>query len=287
MGMNKNIVLAGGTLIMFLLISTSIAPTAIANGQNTNRQITSSNTNNDYNSWERFSMYTDQPFHFGSATGAFDFQMNTRLNGCAQSQVSCTWWMQGVVVVANHLVYPPSKGAFVIDGFTELWVGVSNGGNCDPTDNCINTCYVYPATNVNYTGYATVEQTKLLDAQHMQYILTIVNSNGVDIYQATQNCPAYPTGYGPINFFSREEGAIVGDGAYINVNFSPSGQTIFYGYIDLVSNYNKMTSACWGTQTGETSNLYQVTTSHFGETYGSMYLYTVMSNENTRSSACT
>jgi hypothetical protein len=92
----------------------------------------------------------------------------------------------------------------------------------------------------------------------------------------------YPAGYAPVNFFDQVEGVIVGPYNSEHSTFTPLYTSIFYTYIDLVSNYNKMSSAVPATQTGESSNLYQIVDNYYSGQYGSMYLYTVQSNENTK-----
>lgn len=266
----KIFTIVSSTAIMFLMLSTSLTVVA-SDGQNPNRQIVSSNTSTDTSSWLRMSMITNQPFDYSSSNNNFTFQMNTLLNGGTNScYCSFTWWLQGVVQVENS--YSGSAGAFVGDAFNEVWNGVGDQ----------NFCYLFPSPvpNINQTGYATVQQTTLTSTSQITYELTVINANGVNVYSNSQTCND-PSGYSSIDYFTQEEGVIVGDCCGNHVSFTPLSSTIFYGYIDMVSNYNLMSSSSQTTQTGESSNLYQDVTNYYGETYGSMYLYTVMSNENT------
>jgi hypothetical protein len=125
-----------------------------------------------------------------------------------------------------------------------------------------------------------VTQVTLKSSTQVSVSLTIVQPSGSALWSVS--CTSnYPAGYGPVNFFDQVEGVIVGPYNSEHSTFTPLYTSIFYAYIDLVSNYNKMSSAVLGTQTGESSNLYQIV-DNYCEQYGSMYLYTVQSNENTK-----
>jgi hypothetical protein len=260
----------GGMLILFLLLTTP-ATVSASNGQNPNRQITSSNTSADNLSWVRMSMLANEPYHFSASNNNFSFQMNTLLNGGSNScDCAFTWWLQGVVEVTNS--HSGTKGAFVGDAFNEVW----NGANDH------NFCYFYPSSppNINFTGYDVLQQTTLNTTSKITYHMSVATGGGSNLYTNTQTC-LYPSGYGSVSYFTQEEGVIVGDWSGNHVTFKPLDSTIMYGYIDMVSNHNSMSSSSLTIQTLESSNLYQDVTSHFGESYGSMYLYTVESNENT------
>jgi hypothetical protein len=258
------------------MLYTPIAPLAMASdAQSPNVQILSSNTSNDFNSWERMSMLTDQPFHFTSTNNLYSYQMNAILNGCAYGSSSCTWWLQGVVGVVSA----SGNEANLDYAKAEVWYG-SNGPNF---------CWYYPGTtaNLNQTGYDALQQINLLNSSAIQMHVSVANSGGTDIDTNTQTC-TYASAFGssthgPVDFFSQVEGVIVGDVSAYHVTFKPLSSTLFYGYIDLVSNYNHMSSSSQSTQTGESSNLYQIcgTGCPYSESYGSMYLYTVQTDENT------
>ena len=266
----KALVGIGGMLALFLILTSPVAVLA-SDDQSPNQQITSTNTSTDNLSWVRMSMFTDSPFHFSSTNNNFSYQMNTLLNGGTNScYCSFTWWLQGVVEVTNS--HSGTKGAFVGDAFNEIWNGVGDS----------NFCYLYPASppNINTTDDVVLQQDTLNTTSKVTYHMSVAPSSGPDLYTGTQTC-SYPTGYSNVKYFTQEEGVIVGDWNGNHVTFKPLSSTIFFGYIDMVSNYNDMSNSSLTSQTGESSNLYQTPYSAYGESYGSMYLYTVMSDENT------
>lgn len=276
--------------LLFLQLNSGMAVMA-TNGQATNTQVLQANTSSDFYSWVRQSETTNEPFHFTSPTGFYSYQLNTLLNGCGISSYGCTWWLQGVVYAENHTVSPPAKGAIVDEAFEEEWQATSNlEGTCYPTvdyQNCYNFCWFYPDANINYSGYFVQQESFLHSATQVEYALSIATSSGGNLYSDSQVCNYYSgTGpvYGPVNYFSRVEGVIVGDSNGDHASFSPLSSEIFHGYIDLISTYNQMSSHSEATQTGETSNLYQVVTTAYSESYNGRYLYTVQSNEDTKTS---
>jgi hypothetical protein len=288
---NRNTVAAGGVggiaLIAFLILNSINIHAVMAqspDGQAYNDQILSSNTSNDYNSWVRWSVTTDQPFGVSLASGfnQYTYQMNTVLNNDQYGCGSCgTWWLQGVVYtqIANG-------AATVLDA--EEWVDSSTSGLCSGTTSTY--CPFCPlgavGYNVNYTGYNVLQETTLVNSSSLTYLANVENNSGGSLWTNSATC-SYPTGYGPVNFFTRAEGVVVGEGNQTWASFSPLSSTIFSPtYLDLVSNYNDMSYQNTTTQTGESSNLYQNTGQAYGESYGSMYLYTVISSEITKTDSC-
>lgn len=159
-------------------------------------------------------------------------------------------------------------------GVEEAWKGFNGPLFCD--------LYPSPWPNINQSGYATVQQITLSSTTSNNFELTVINSNNQNVYSHSQSC-SYPSGTGPIDYFAQEEGIVVGGAGGGHASFSPFSSTIFYGYIDMVSNFNKMSSSSQTIQTGETSNLYQSVTQTVSQGYGSsMYLYSVMSDEITK-----
>jgi hypothetical protein len=134
-----------------------------------------------------------------------------------------------------------------------------------------------------------LQQTWLNDSSHMSYLLSISNNLGISIYtQSARNCalPTYPATFAPVNFFNQLEGTVVCS-SVCSASFSPLSSTIFSPfYLDLVSNYNQMSSSLLGSQTGEASNLYQNAGQAYGQSYGSMYLYTIIGSEYTKTDTC-
>jgi hypothetical protein len=267
---------AGGTLasigvalVFFLMLESPIA--LATNGQSPNRQITNSNTSQDFTTWIRLSMTTATPFHFTSGTNEYTLQLNGLTNGGSTGcYCGYTWWYQAVVEVKNS--NGGTKGAWVTDGVSEIWNGFNGPLFCQ-----VNTS---PVPNINNTGYFVQSETFVKSTTTISYSITIVNNVGTVLFSKTQTC-SYPNGTGPINYFNQVEGAIVGGPNLDHATFKPLNTNIFYGYIDLISAHNQMSTTVTGTQTGETSNLYQVVTSYYSESYGTGYLYTVQSNENT------
>jgi hypothetical protein len=212
--------------------------------------------------------------------------MNTVLNNDQYGCGSCgTWWLQGVVYtqIAN--------GAATVST-AEEWVDSSTSGLCIAGSTFCSFCSLgVIGQNINYTGYNVLQQTTLVSSSSLTYLVNVENNSGGSLWTSSATC-SYPTGYGPVNFFTQAEGVVVGEGGQAWASFSPLSSTIFSPtYLDLVSNYNDMTdcpnSVCpSGTQTGESSNLYQNTGQAYGESYGSMYLYTVISSEITKTYSC-
>jgi hypothetical protein len=126
-----------------------------------------------------------------------------------------------------------------------------------------------------------LQEAILNTTSKVTYILSVSDNNGNTLYYKTMTCP-YGSGYGPVTYINQVEGIIVGPAGGYHTTFKPLSSTIFFGYIDLVSNYNHLSSSNLTSQSGESSNLYQHVTSNYGETYGSGYLYTVQSTEVTR-----
>ncbi len=267
-----------------MLVLNPIAVVAVTNGQSPNDQVWTDNTSFDYSSWARMSMTTQEPFHFTSTSGHFSYQMNTYLNGCTADQAGCTWWMQGLAIV--------SSTGILTEWSAWEWEGTSSSGTCYNNgslhSDCVDFCDLVDTSNsINVTDYAMVQQTTLLNSSATHYEGTIVNTAyGNNVVQWAQDCDYNSGGseYGPVHYFWQVEGVIVGWHGSEYASFTPLQSTLFSGYIDLVSNYNLMSALNATTQTGETSNLYQHVLNAYGETYGSMYLYTIQSNENTGTS---
>ena len=261
-------------MVLFLVLTSPAAVFATSNDQNPNTQIFSSNTSTDNLSWVRFSLETNEPFHYSSTSNNYSLQMNEFVNGatdsCETSTCSYTWWLQSITVVSNS--YSGNKGAYGREEVSESWHGT--GGSL--------FCYHFPSSppNVNNTNYDVLMQDTLNTTSDMTDHMSVAPSGGSDLYTVTQTC-AYPSGHSSIDYFTQEEGVIGGGEGGGHASFTPLSSTIFYGYIDMVSNYNHMSSSSAQIQTGETSNLYQDVTQTVSEAYGSMYLYSVMSNENT------
>jgi hypothetical protein len=284
--------LAGAVLLAFLLLNSINVHSVMAtrDDQDPNYQIQSSNTSNDYNSWARWSVTTQQSFQVTPSAShySYTYQMNTLVNGCGSvggSGCSGTWWLQGVVPA-----YVAGGGAVVTDAFVDAFVGSIGQG----------FCHLSPSPNydVNHAGYVVLQQSTLTDASDITYLLSISDNLGNNLYTKSMPCPyptspPYPVQDGPVNFFTREEGVVVGDNGLADASFSPLSSTIFFPfYLDLVSNYNSMSSyyvsppcPC-DTQTGETSNLYQSIGQAYGQSYGSQWLYTIqLGSEITRTDA--
>jgi hypothetical protein len=273
----KALIGMGGMLALFLLL-TSPAAVFATNGQTPNQQILSSNASTDNLSWGRLSMISNEQFHFSSPDDNYSYQLNFLINGGTYA-CGCAypWFLQAVVPVTNN--DSGTKGAYVGEGVNEIFDGA----------NFPLFCYQYPsqvvgqsAENVNHTGYVVLEQDTLNTTSKVTYHMSVANGGGTDLWTYTQTC-TYPNSY-TVKYINQEEGVIVGGYSSAHASFSPLRSTVFYGYIDLVSNYNDMSHASKPTNTGETSNLYQHPTEYLGEAYGSsMYLYTVQSDENTTS----
>jgi hypothetical protein len=197
--------------------------------------------------------------------------------------------MQGVV---EACIPPSCSGALVNNAFEQGWYASDVGENfCNLNNPGPNN------VNINYTGYVVLQQTTLVDSSHITYLLSISNNNGISLYsQAMTDCPLpsgppYPNPFTPVNFFTRLEGVVVGPNGGGSVTFQPLSSTIFSPfYLDMVSNYNSMSSyyvsppcifPC-DTETQENSNLYQNAGQDYGTSYGSMYLWTVIGSEYTQ-----
>lgn len=201
-------------------------------------------------------------------------QVNALADGgtlnCGSGGCNYVWWVQGFADIGHN--NGGSIGAWVEDAGIEVWNNL-NGPLF---------CYLYPSPlpNINGTGDDVQEEFFLTDSTHVTNALTVTGSSS---YSNSMKCPL-PNSWS-YNYLNKVEGVIVGYGGGEHASFTPLQSELFYGYIDLISDYNKMSSVYPSTtQTGETSNLYQVVNSYFGETYNTQYLYTVMFNEDTQTS---
>jgi len=255
--------------------------TAVAsdpNGQSPNLQILSSNTNTDNLSFVRQAEFTYQPFHFNDSSGdGYTYQVNALVNGAPLSCVTGTlcdylYWAQGVVVTASS--YGGTNGAFVKQVLIQEW------DDGIPYDNC-GQSVSGSEPNVNNTDYLVYQQDTLNTTSDVTELVHITDNNLNILYSYTQTCAWYYL-YGPVYYYNEVEGVIVGPAGGYHTTFTPHSSELFDGYIDLTSNYNDMSSSNTTAQTGESSNLYQTLASGYGETYGSGYLYTVQSDENTK-----
>lgn len=269
---------AGAMAALFLLLNN---PTIVVatNAQSPNRQITSTNTNTDNLSWARESMLTYEPFHFTTTSGSnYTYQLNMLVNGGSNS-CDCigTWWLQGIVnAVPTH---SGTHGAFIAEGLIEEWRYIYDA----------DFCRLFPSSppNINFTNYVTLQEAILNTTSNVTYILSVSDNNANVLYHMSQTC-SYTTGgtgYGPVDYYNQVEGIIVGQGGGLHTKFTPLSSTIFYGYFDLVSNYNDMSSSNMTSQAAESSNLYQSPYDYFSESYGTGYLYTVESDENTKTAS--
>jgi hypothetical protein len=87
-----------------------------------------------------------------------------------------------------------------------------------------------------------------------------------------------------VSYLTQDEGVIVGYGNLEHASFSPLNTYLFYGYVDIVSNYNSMPCASKHIITLETSNLYQTNTGCISAAYsGNRYVYSASFDENTKS----
>lgn len=215
-------------------------------------------------------MTTATPYTY---SGGYTYQMNVVLNGCSSyppNGCQGVYWLQGVASVGGgEVTY------WTNEVFWEFGTTYYSQFYCDyaPTQ----------FVNINQVGYSVIQQTTIHATLSTTYEVTIVDNNGHNVYQSVQNCPSNPSG-DTIYSMNLLEGAIVGTGSYGHASFTPLNTNLFTGYIDLVSDVNSLGSANLTTQTGETSNLYQIVTARYGESYNGMFLYTVQSNENTESS---
>lgn len=209
--------------------------------------------------------------------------MNAFVNGCNGNTAPCpfiTWWMQGIVEVTKY--YNGVSGAFVGKAFVEIWTN----GLLEVTD----ICPVIPSSppNINQSGMATVEQITLASINSIYFWVVVVNTNNNQVVFGRSLWCLFPGWVKPVYYFDQLEGVVVGDCCGNHASFKPLSSVIFYGYIDLVSHYNDMSSAVLQTQTGESSNLYQNVLSYYdagswtcGDGSSGCYLYTVQSTEDT------
>jgi len=277
---SKTFTLAGCAVLAFLLLNNINLHSAMAirDDQNPNYQISSSNTSNDYGSWVRWSVTTNEAFHATpSTTFDYSYQMNTLLNSCSAYQSGCTWFLQGIAYAQVQSVSP--HGAYVNMVFEEGFVGSNSQNFCQPVTE--------PNINVNSSGYVVLQQTTLNASSDVVYLVSISHGSTND-YSYSKLCalPTFPYTFGAMHYFDRTEGVVVGDSGLHDVSFSPLSSTIFSPfYLDMVSNYNDMSSyyvSTGDTLTAETSNLYQSVGQSYGESYGSMYLYTQIGSEITK-----
>ncbi len=265
-------------LAFFLLVLNPVIVFADADAQSPNQQILSSNTSNDTGSWDRFSIDTESGFKVNGS--AYTYQMNSILNGCTAGYCSKTWWMQGIIGVDSGSLISKPAGYYVHDAHIELWDGSTDDGTfCDLT--------IPKFININNTVFNTNIQITNSTSGLKIEVATADENNSTVFYDVSKTC-GLPSGFTSVNYFTQVEGVIVGCGAMAcgtHEKFTPLSTEIFYAYIDLTSNYNDLSNSSKTTQTGESSNLYQEPINAYGTTYGSLYLYTVQSDEDTKTAS--
>jgi len=263
-------------VVLALFSLTAFIPTAVFatnNDQYNNRQITSTNTSNDLGWWEAFNVRTNTTFSIG--TKAFTLQQNALVNKCGVGG-SCTWWIQMITGIDAGSLIGRSGGYWVHDAHLEPFVGVNDLGSfCKLT--------IPKSVNIDQYNFDTIEQVTNGTSGLTFQLWVEDKTNNTVFYSLSQTC-SMPTGATPVDYAYQVEGVIAGCGSSncgTNVSFSPLSHNIFGAFIDLVSNYNVMSSSVKTTQTAEGSNLYQIpsTGGYYSTTYGSKYLYTVVSSE--------
>ncbi|MGI0091771.1 MAG: hypothetical protein ACREBS_08680 [Nitrososphaerales archaeon] len=266
-------------MVLALSMSLGLPHSFATNNQTPNTQILNSNTSSDNGAWERFSVTTAYgSFSIGSS--AFTFQLNQEINNCGfSSGCSKAYWVQAITGVDAGSLIGKSGGYWAHDIHLEEFWGSTSATFCSLAPNN----YI----NIDQNGYASVEQATIANSGNsMTLELSVLDNTGTTVGFAQQTC-SDPTSGGTtesIQSFQQEEGVVAGCGTSAcgtDVTFSPSSTEIFNQYIDMISNYNSMSSSSKGTQTAEGSNLYQQVSSAYSETYGSMYLYTVQGDETT------
>lgn len=257
-------------------------------GQTPNVQILNSSTNSDPNSWVRLSMTTENTFTAndsdscnGGHNCGYTLQLNTITNGCQYGGNGCSlpWWLQSVIFVYVSQI-GKSSGEWAHDESLWQW----NGGNayefCQQ-----NFPTIEDLTQVEWSAVIQTEIYITCESHGCQYSVSvganILNPSGKVVSSAGGTC-SYPAG--DIDYFTQVEGAVVGPAGGYHATFQPLNTRVFAGYIDLVSGFNSMSSQSKGTQTGESSDLFQQKYSTVNEPYDGMYLYSVLSYENTESS---
>ncbi len=277
--------LAFMTILILLSLSVVMPKVAYATNddQSPNRQITTTNTKGDPGWWERFSIRTNTTFSI--ATSAFTFQLNAYTDGCG-TYGNCVWWNQAITGIDAGSLVGKSGGYWLHDAHLEPFYGSTAGGD---TGDLGSHCALSIPELVNIDNYGFNVMIQLANGTSGVTFTVGVSdqANSTNFYTVSKTC-SIGSGTGqipyPIDYAYQVEGIIAGCGSSscgTNVSFSPLHENIFGGYIDLVSNYNVMSSANKSSQSGEGSNLYQVpsTGGYYGESYGSMYLYTVVSSE--------
>ncbi|GEM_PF-1674275 len=211
----------------------------------------------------------------GSLSSSYSYQLNIITNGCnlgSSGDQACPR-LQAIINPLNSGYGP----YWINDVFLSVYA----------TGTYKTPCYYVPQTsaNVNTVGYYALVELFLTSTSTFKLYYAAGDWNNGTVFQSQTISCTMPSGFNNIYQFTYVEGVLVGINRGQHITFTPYNTHIFYGYIDLVSNYNLMTSVTQDTQTGESSNLYQKVLDAFGESYGSMYLYTVQSNEDTESSS--
>jgi hypothetical protein len=167
-------------VVLTVIVFSSITASAYTDAENPNRQITSSSTQTDLNSWIRFSAETLTTFKAipSSHGDIYSYQLNALLNGCSYAQAGCTWWMQAVPEITNT-----SNGYFV--DYEYLWVW--NGGNYFPFCELLPP---YPHDgNINQGGWWVVTQVTLKSST--QVSVSLLSYNPLVWHYGV--CRAHPT----------------------------------------------------------------------------------------------
>lgn len=219
--------------------------------------------------------------------------MNSVVNGCTSFPTPCsnTYWVQGIVGIDRTCSgCPPTSGWHVHDSHIEYVWGLANG-NCGYEGNCQSICslMIPQYININQTNYNVLVQITIDPTYPLVPLtlgLSVSNQNtGQVFYSVSAGC-RQPSGANAVYYFTQLEGVLAGCGPCGPIQtFTPANKNLFFGYIDMLSSFNEMSSTNLQTQTAEGSNLYQQPLSCYGTTYNGYYLYTVQSNENTYSSA--
>jgi hypothetical protein len=264
----------GILVLLSLMILVPAATHATNNDQTPNRQITTTNTLKDNGWWERWSVTTNTTFSI--ATHAFTYQLNALTNGCG-AYGNCIWWTQAIVGIDAGSLIGKTGGYWVHDAHLEPF---GAGGDL------LSYCSLTIPKFINIDNYDFNVQIQVNNSTSgIKHQLTVSDlANSTTFYAISRTCTIPNNFPGAIDWAFQVEGVIAGCGSQncgTNISFSPLHKNIFGGYIDLVSNFNVMSSSSKTTQTGEGSNLYQTvsTGGYYSTTYGSMYLYTVVSSE--------
>lgn len=262
------------------LLSLGSIPVIASTEQSPNTQIISSNKKDDSGSWDRFSIQTAHMFRANGS--AYSDQLNSWVNGCTNI-CSGSSWLQGVIGIDKGSLIGKPAGWYVHDFDAELQYGNGYLTTICKASGKSPSGYI----NVNQTGFNVLIQLKNSSTGIiMAYSIEDLNNNTV--YLESNTTCTIPSGATGVDYFTQVEGVVVGcdsSSCGQQESFKPLNTDLFSGYIDLTSNYNLMSSSSKAIQSGENSNLYQENVGTVSTTYGSLYLYSVSSTENTKNNA--